>query len=927
MLNTKGLHHRTRLGILLSAVMLAAFLGASLRPSQTAQALTHTQTGDITIPTSGVASPYPSTVFVQGEPGLITDIDIRLVGLSHTYPDDLDIVLEHEPSGVTVLIMSDACGSDDLNNATILFDDQSPNGLLPDSGCSSSSGFFYHRQPTNYGAGDSLVAPAPTSGYSSTLSAFTGLTPNGQWRLWVYDDSGSDSGLLSEWRLEITAGTSAIVIPGGSPSSAGNANPYPYNINISGRTGLITDVNVTVSRLSHTWPTDIDMLLVSPDGDKVLLMADACGTDDIRSITLTFDQSAANTLPGSSCTTGTFRPTSGTFNGGAPAPAGPYGTSLNDFNGENPNGTWRVYIYDDGGDDTGFIVDGITLTITTSTSNITIPSSGKAAPYPFDIVISGFTGVVADVNVNIIGFTHTFPDDVDMLLVSPNGIAVVLMSDACGGNRVTNLNLSFNDEIGSGPSANLPDSGTTCTTGTYRPSNYSEEEVFPAPAPGLPYHDRLSVFDGIDPNGTWRLYVTDDQPGDTGFITNVTLNIGISTSMPNIVANGNFGSGETNWNEFGDGSGSVVSGVYQFQRTGSNAFTVFQNTGINWPIDRPFELRFDAGNSGTDTKRLTVLIWDAAFARQRACSFWLGPNQPLTSYQILGDSAAPWNSVTVHFYASTQSTNGFYRLDNVVLRERPDLPSDGTATMLDTLCIDPNAPSIPSGSDSANLLNNPDFATLPGGNANETWGAFGNIAVNLSAGALRMQQTGVPAGSILQNTNVAFPTNSVIEFQVDLGNSHATNWQRVTILLHNENFNGLQFCTFWIPPNTTLQTYVMRTFANSTWNADGISASIYPSTNSQWILVDNTILRRRYIKVIGTGCYEPGSMQPAMDDLAWMQELEAAQEMLPELLPTQVPYSPPGAPMEIPLLVSPADYQPEAESSAEGTITEGSAGE
>jgi hypothetical protein len=58
-----------------------------------------------------------------------------------------------------------------------------------------------------------------------------------------------------------------------------------------------------------------------------------------------------------------------------------------------------------------------------------------------------------------------------------------------------------------------------------------------------------------------------------------------------------------------------------------------------------------------------------------------------------------------------------------------------------------------------------------------------------------------------------------------------------------------------------------------------------------------------------------------------MQELEAAQEMLPELLPTQVPYSPPGAPMEIPLLVSPADYQPEAESSAEGSVTEGSLGE
>jgi hypothetical protein len=285
--------------------------------------------------------------------------------------------------------------------------------------------------------------------------------------------------------------------------------------------------------------------------------------------------------------------------------------------------------------------------------------------------------VVNDVNVSVTGFTHSYPGDVDMLLVSPNGIPVMLMSDACGSNRMTNVDLSFNDETTAvGPAGNLPTS--SCASGTYRPTNYGTDEVMPAPAPGLPYHDRLSVFDGIDPNGTWKLYVVDDASGDGGFITNVTLSITTSASLPNIISNGGFSGGTANWNEFGDGSGSVVGGVYQFQRTGANAFTVFQNTTTNWLSDTPFELRFDAGNSGTDTKRLTVLIWDAAFGRQRACSFWLAPNQPLTTYQILGDSAAAWNGVTVHFYASTQSSNGFYRLDNVILRSRPDLPTDGT---------------------------------------------------------------------------------------------------------------------------------------------------------------------------------------------------------------------------------------------------------
>jgi subtilisin-like proprotein convertase family protein len=234
---------------------------------------------------------------------LITDINIRLVGLSHTYPDDLDIVLEHEPSGITVLIMSDACGADDLNNATILFDDESPDGLLPDFGCSSASGVFYHRQPTNYGAGDSLPAPAPTSGYGSTLSVFDGITPNGWWRLWVFDDLSPDSGTLSEWRLEITA---RLVGDRHPRHRHGHRLCQPESVQhqCQRADGLITDVNVTVSRLSHTRPSDIDMLLVSPDGDSVILMADACSSDDIRSINLTFDQQAANTLPASNCSAG-----------------------------------------------------------------------------------------------------------------------------------------------------------------------------------------------------------------------------------------------------------------------------------------------------------------------------------------------------------------------------------------------------------------------------------------------------------------------------------------------------------------------------------------------------------------------------------------------------------------------------------------------
>ena len=56
-----------------------------------------------------------------------------------------------------------------------------------------------------------------------------------------------------------------------------------------------------------------------------------------------------------------------------------------------------------------------------------------ATPYPSTCVVSGVTGTVSDVNVNINGLTHTYPDDIDMLLVSPDGQNAIFMSDAGGG--------------------------------------------------------------------------------------------------------------------------------------------------------------------------------------------------------------------------------------------------------------------------------------------------------------------------------------------------------------------------------------------------------------------------------------------------------------------------------------------------------------
>lgn len=189
--------------------------------------------------------------------------------------------------------------------------------------------------------------------------------------------------------------TGSIAIP--STGSDGRATPYPSDITLA-ESGTITDVNVTFTGLTHVYPSDLDTLLVSPGGQSVVLMADAGGNTPITALNLAFDDAATTgSLPVSAPITagGTFKPTSGSaFNGTAPAPAGPYGTTLSVFNGTEQSGTWHLYAFDDfstnGG---GTITGGWGLDITT----LAITSFDPTGVVGDVVAItgSGFTGATA----------------------------------------------------------------------------------------------------------------------------------------------------------------------------------------------------------------------------------------------------------------------------------------------------------------------------------------------------------------------------------------------------------------------------------------------------------------------------------------------------------------------------------------------------
>ena len=155
--------------------------------------------------------------------------------------------------------------------------------------------------------------------------------------------------------------TGPISIPNGAPTTdEGPANPYPSAIAISGLTnGTITDVNLVLTDLTHAHHDDLDILLTTSDGRQALVMSDVGDSSNVADIDLTLDDEAAATMPGgnlSELSSGTFRPTNidrfaDTF--AAPAPTLNGNVALNGFDGADPNGTWQLWVMDNGGGDYG----------------------------------------------------------------------------------------------------------------------------------------------------------------------------------------------------------------------------------------------------------------------------------------------------------------------------------------------------------------------------------------------------------------------------------------------------------------------------------------------------------------------------------------------------------------------------------------------
>lgn len=231
------------------------------------------------------------------------------------------------------------------------------------------------------------------------------------------------------------AAASAITIPNPAapnppyPPMAGPASPYPSTIAISNLSGVLGKVTVTLSNLSHTYPSDVNVLLVAPNGVTALLMSYA-GDQASSGVNLTLDDAAAAPLPpNGALTTGTWRPAAYNSTPLFPtnAPPGPYGTTLASFNSINPNGLWSLYVFDGGSGDDGAILGGWSLSLTMITpvnqladlgiSGVAVPNpclAGDALAYTFTITNAGPNTATS------VAFTNVLPAGVRLISAIPS---------------------------------------------------------------------------------------------------------------------------------------------------------------------------------------------------------------------------------------------------------------------------------------------------------------------------------------------------------------------------------------------------------------------------------------------------------------------------------------------------------------------------
>ncbi|MEW5684436.1 MAG: PEPxxWA-CTERM sorting domain-containing protein [Pseudomonadota bacterium] len=150
----------------------------------------------------GAGGPLPDLVvfnsgIVVSDTFQVSDVNVTLEGLQHTFWADLDIYLIN--GDISIALVNEAGGSSDPNG-DFTFDDQAALDL---TSLNTTGGVF---RPLE------------------ALSAFNGRSAAGTWTLRIVDDAGADAGQLGAWKLTLS----------GAPSPGGVPEPSTWAMMIAG---------------------------------------------------------------------------------------------------------------------------------------------------------------------------------------------------------------------------------------------------------------------------------------------------------------------------------------------------------------------------------------------------------------------------------------------------------------------------------------------------------------------------------------------------------------------------------------------------------------------------------------------------------------------------------------------------------------------
>ena len=239
----------------------------------------------------GPASAYPASlnVVALGGPTQIGQIRVELHAVTHDCPEDLAVLLVHNNTD-KYLLMSNAGGCRPLQGTSIRF---APTATaLPNSEpASPPHDGFIEISPSNYGVVPTFPPFAPPGPYTLAMPpANTNI--NGTWDLYVLDNHAGNRGVINGWSLlydtspPVPATSSNVSIPavGTGPGGAENY-PVTFDLTTVSDAARVSFIDLRL-HLSHTNPENLRMLLESPSGTSVVLMANAGGTTDLDPGTL-----------------------------------------------------------------------------------------------------------------------------------------------------------------------------------------------------------------------------------------------------------------------------------------------------------------------------------------------------------------------------------------------------------------------------------------------------------------------------------------------------------------------------------------------------------------------------------------------------------------------------------------------------------------